>query len=120
MAHGNFDRLMSFKGDQLTICGPIHWDGTHPLTELPATELTLLCILVAQQGRQPQVSTFTPVHIVRPQPADPPINEWMSTIVGDFVPGPAGAFALVQLAISGRKRQWIFETWSETITIVQD
>jgi hypothetical protein len=113
--HGEFDDIMSFKGDTLTVCGPIFWNGTTP-TDLPATQLTLLSLVIAQPGRTPAVAT--PGDVFTPAQPDP--NEWMSSIRGDWVPGPASALALVQVKISGRARQWIFETWSMTIALVAD
>jgi hypothetical protein len=116
MAHGNFDHLMSFKGDRLQVCGPLFWNGTSR-RDLPATSLTILSLVIAQPGRTPVFAT-PPLVPINCQSTQPDPNEWMGFVIGDFEPGPASAVALVQLAIQGRSREWIFETWSETISVV--
>jgi hypothetical protein len=112
--HGNFDHLMSFSGSTLTVCGPIFWAGT-PLGGLPATEITVRHVTVAQLGTHPFSMTPPPVTVTQASGE----TEWMADIDGDWTAGPASASAFVQLKIAGRKRQWIFETWSETISIVE-
>jgi len=110
--HGKFDDNMSFSGNTLTVCGPIFWNGTIP-TDLPATRIELLHLCVVQPppaGPPPYVAApglnFTP-----------PTNEWMADVTGNWVSGPVSAHAYVRLVIDNRKRTWIFETWSESITI---
>jgi hypothetical protein len=113
--HGKFDDNMSFAADTLTLCGPIFWRGTLP-TDLEATQITLLHVTVSQPDA-PHPFHASPGQIVTPASPDP--NEWMIDVDGKWTAGPASASAHVKLAIAGRGRQWIFETWSETITIFE-
>jgi hypothetical protein len=112
--HGQFDDNMTFSGTKLTVCGPLFFNGT-TVTDLPASQISILALIVVQPTAGPTVGHALPTGL----DFTPPATEWMSTVSGSWVAGPASALATVQLVISGRKRTWIFETWSETITIFE-
>jgi hypothetical protein len=115
--HGKFDESMSFSGGTLTVCGPIFWKGTDP-TDLPATQITLLYVSVVQPAPLANRPYFEyPNAAFVPPPAMGGTNEWMADVAGKWVAGPASAHAHVKAGIDGRGRDWIFETWSESITI---
>jgi hypothetical protein len=115
MVHGMFDNNMSFTGDTLTVCGPIFWHGTSA-TDLPASQITLLHVSVVQPDASHPFHA-APGTVITPSSPDP--NEWMVDIDGKWTAGPGSAHAHVKIAVEGRARQWIFETWSETITIFE-
>jgi hypothetical protein len=112
--HGEFDDSMSFDRNDLTVCGPLFFGGTSP-HELAADEINILALVVVQTTAGLEIG-HAPSPAIN-NPFKPGVTEWMGHVNGNWVAGPAHAMAAVQLTINGRQRKWIFETWSETLTI---
>ena len=127
MAHGNFDDALTLNpGGTLTVCGPIHWDGTPPDLKATAIEITLLVISQRTWGGRLVIGTHTPA--AKFTPAGSPPDEWMLDITdihelggpgsdrGGFEAGPAHALAIVRIEQQGRNRI-ATETWSESVDL---
>jgi hypothetical protein len=126
MAHGNFDSALTLNDDgSLTVCGPIHWNGTRPF-DLRATELEITLIVITQRRLDGchVIGTATPNARFMAG-----TNEWMLDVAdthietvdekgcsGGFEPGPAHAHAIVRVTVEGRTRI-ATETWNENVSL---
>ena len=121
MAHGKFDATMEAE-NPLEVCGPIKWDGDEPY-DLQAVVVEVLAVSVFQATRTghgtsgPTTYGVTTTSDKREFPA-PEWETHVTATTGTWQTGRAFAMAVVRITTAGRDPRWVFELWSEPLTLI--